>query len=62
VAEAAGGDQATLPLILQVSKLTRFGPFPCSLGAGAGYYFEQPTVGPDWKLRLVLAVLLPRGK
>jgi len=58
--EADSGEQWTLPLIFQVSKVTKLGPFPFSMGIGAGYYLEAPTIGPKWKLRMNFVVLLPR--
>jgi len=60
--EAASGEQWTVPIQLVVSKVTRFGPFPFSIGGGVGWYAESPTGGPDWKLRTVFTVLLPGGK
>ncbi len=60
--KAESGEEWTIPINAQVSKVTRLGPFPFSIGAGAGYYVEKPTGGPDWKLRMVFTVILPRGK
>jgi hypothetical protein len=40
----------------------KFGPFPASLQLGAGYYAEHPDIGPKWKFRMALVILLPRGK
>ncbi len=45
--EAASGEKWTIPINLGVSKVTQFGPFPMSLGLGAGYYVEAPTGGPE---------------
>ena len=59
---AADGQKWTVPIIFQVSKLTRFGPFPFSVQGGLGWYVETPDGGPDWKLRTAFVVLLPRGK
>ena len=59
--EADSGQQWTVPLILQVSKVTRLGPFPFSMGAAYGYYVETPDGGPSWKLRMNFSVLLPRA-
>jgi hypothetical protein len=58
--EATSGEEWTVPINVTVSKITKFGPFPMSLGAGAGYFVESPTGGPDWKLRFQATVLLPR--
>ncbi len=60
--EAASGEKWTIPINLFVSKVTRFGPFPMSLGAGTGYFVESPMGGPDWKLRFVATLILPRGR
>lgn len=59
--KADSGQQWTVPLILQVSKVTRLGPFPFSMGAAYGYYVETPDGGPSWKLRMNFSVLLPRA-
>jgi hypothetical protein len=60
--EADSGEQWTIPIIAQVSKVTRLGPFPFSIGIGAGYYVEAPEqIGPKWKLRMQFVVMLPRG-
>jgi hypothetical protein len=60
--EARHGEEWTVPLIFQVSKVTRLGPFPFSLGGGVGYYVEKPEGGPDWKLRMIATLILPRKK
>jgi hypothetical protein len=59
--EADSGQRWTVPVILQLSKVTRLGPFPFSMGIAAGYYVEEPGSGPKWKLRMLFAVLLPRS-
>jgi hypothetical protein len=33
-----------------------------SVGAGAGYYAEHPDIGPEWKLRTIFTLILPRTK
>lgn len=43
-----------------MSKLTRLGPFPFSMGVGTGWYVADPGSGPKWKLRLNFTVLLPK--
>jgi hypothetical protein len=60
--EAEDGETWTVPINLALSKITRFGPFPFQVGAGAGVYLESPTGGPEWKLRTVFTVILPRTK
>lgn len=60
--EADGGEEWTVPINAIVSKVTSFGPFPLSVGAGVGYYAESPTGGPDWKLRFQATIILPRKK
>jgi hypothetical protein len=54
--------ELTLPINLSISKITRFGPFPMSVGVGAGYYVEHPDIGPEWKLRTIFTLILPRSK
>jgi len=50
----------TVPLHLLVSKLVKFGPLPMSVGGGPGFYLTGPDDGPDWRLRLVATILLPK--
>jgi hypothetical protein len=51
-----------VPLLFNVSKVTKLGPFPFSIGAGVGAFVLKPEGGPSWKLRMVGTVLLPRGR
>jgi hypothetical protein len=60
--EAASGQKWTVPINFLVSKVSRFGPFPFQLGGGWGYFVDSPDIGPDRKIRIVFAILLPRGK
>ena len=59
---AAKGQKWTIPIIGQISKITKFGPFPFSIGVGAGYYADSPSIGPDWKLRTNFVIILPQKK
>ena len=52
----------TVPIILTVSKLSTFGMFPASYGVGAGVFVAKPEIGPSWRLRATLTVLLPRRR
>jgi hypothetical protein len=54
------GSEWTVPINLAVTKLTKFGPLPMSIGGGVGVFVETPSGQPDWRLRLVGAILLPR--
>lgn len=56
------GDTWTVPIVFSVSKVTKLGPFPFSLGGGIGVYVAKPEGGPDWKLRLNATLILPRGR
>lgn len=60
--EAEGGERWTVPINVSVSKVARLGPFPFSVGAGAGFYAASPDGGPDWRLRMTQTLILPRGK
>lgn len=53
-------DEWTVPLHLTVTKLTRFGPFPMSIGGGIGIFTAAPEGRPDWRLRFIATLLLPR--
>jgi hypothetical protein len=58
----ADDDTWTVPLIFNVSKVTRLGPFPFSVGGGFGVFVAKPEGGPDWKLRMVTTLILPRAR
>jgi hypothetical protein len=58
--KAADNDKWTVPLHLMVTKLTKFGPFPMSIGGGVGIFTAAPGGQPDWRLRFVATLLLPR--
>ncbi len=60
--KAESGQQWTVPLIFQISKVASFGPFPASYSIGAGPYIEKPDGGPSWKLRAGISILLPRTR
>jgi hypothetical protein len=57
--EASGGQTWTIPVIANVSKVVKLGRKPMSVGGGAGYYFEKPDGGPEWKFRSVITLLFP---
>ena len=58
----AESDKWTVPVNLIFSKLSSFGPFPASYAFGAGVYAAHSEVGPTWKLRGAITILLPRTK
>jgi hypothetical protein len=60
--EAADDQRWTVPVHVTVSKLTRFGPFPFSIGGGVGVYATAPDGGPEWKLRMTTTLILPKGR
>jgi hypothetical protein len=55
-------DRWTVPINLLVSKLSTFGTFPASYLLGAGFFPEHPDIGPSWKVRAAITLLLPRKK
>jgi len=55
-------DVWTIPINAQVSKVTRFGPFPLSIAGGFGIYVVKPDGGPDWQLRATFTLVLPGKK
>jgi hypothetical protein len=58
--EGDTGERWTVPVNFLVSKLTKLGPFPFSIQAGAGYYAAHPDVGPKWRFQMQFVVLLPQ--
>jgi hypothetical protein len=59
--EAPSGDEWTVPLTFQVSKVTKLGKRPVNLGIGAGPYLEAPGDQPSWRLRLLMVLIYPTG-
>lgn len=54
-------EEWSAPLNGNVSKIVRFGDQMVSLTAGAGYYVDSATGGPDgWRGRLVMTFLFPK--
>jgi hypothetical protein len=41
-----------------VTQLTKFGPLPMSIGGGVGVFVETSSGKPDWRVRVVAAILL----
>lgn len=60
--EAASGEKWTVPINVNVSKVTKLGPFPFSLGGGVGVFVEKPEGAPEWKLRFTATLILPRAR
>ena len=60
--ESTTDENWTIPLNFLVSKVTRLGMFPFSVGGGFGVFLASPEGGPEWKLRIVGTVILPRGR
>lgn len=59
---AADDDKWTVPINVLVGKLATFGPFPASYQFGVGAFPAHPEVGPSWKLRAAIVILLPRAR
>jgi hypothetical protein len=60
--EAHGDDRWTVPILFQVSKLNRFGPFPASYFLGLSVFPAHPDLGPTWNIRAAVVLLLPAKK
>ena len=58
----ADEQQWTVPLNFLVSKLASFGPFPASYAIGVGAFVAHPDVGPSWKIRGEITLLLPKTR
>jgi hypothetical protein len=50
----------TVPINVLLSKLSTFGVFPASYQLGVGGYPAHPAIGPSWKVRGAIVILLPR--
>jgi hypothetical protein len=53
-------DRWTVPINMLVSKLSTFGIFPASYAVGVGAFAVHPAIGPSWRLRATITILLPR--
>jgi hypothetical protein len=53
-------DRWTVPINVLVAKLSTFGTFPASYQVGFGGFPVHPDVGPSWKVRGAIVILLPR--
>ena len=52
----------TVPINVLVGKLSTFGTFPASYQLGFGVFPVHPEIGPSWKIRAAIVILLPHGK
>lgn len=52
--------QWTVPVTFSVAKLSTLGPFPASYLVGVGAFVAKPEIGPSWRLRASMTILLPR--
>jgi hypothetical protein len=52
----------TVPINFLMAKLATFGTFPASYQLGFGAFPVHPDVGPSWKIRAAIVILLPKAK
>ena len=52
----------TVPINMLVSKLSSFGAFPASYQFGFGAFAAHPDIGPSWKIRGAIVILLPKRR
>jgi hypothetical protein len=55
-------DTWTVPINFLMAKLSSFGTFPASYQMGFGVFPIHPQIGPSWKVRAAIVLLLPRAK
>jgi len=55
-------DTWTVPINVSVAKLSSFGVFPASYQIGFGAFPAHPAIGPSWKIRAAIVLLLPRSR
>ena len=58
----ADEDTWTVPINFLVAKLSSFGVFPASYQMGFGVFPVHPDIGPSWKVRGAIVILLPRAR
>ena len=51
-----------MPINVIVPKLSSFGTFPASYQVGFGAYAAHPDVGPSWRVRGGITILLPKRR
>ena len=56
----ADDEQWTIPINFVLSKLSSFGTFPASYQIGYGTFPVHPDIGPSWKIRGAIVILLPK--
>jgi hypothetical protein len=52
----------TVPINVIFAKLSSFGAFPASYQLGFGAFAVHPDIGPSWKIRGAIVILLPRRR
>ena len=52
-------DRWTVPINVIFAKLSSFGAFPASYQLGFGGFVAHPDIGPSWKIRGAIVILLP---
>jgi len=55
-------DRWAVPINVLFAKLSSFGAFPASYQLGFGGFVSHPEVGPSWKIRSAIVILLPRRR
>jgi hypothetical protein len=60
--KAEAGQEWSVPINVSVSRLASFGTFPASYSFGVGVFAAKPDIGPSWKIRGGMTLLLPRRK
>jgi hypothetical protein len=58
--KAESGDRWTVPLGLGIGQIVKLGKLPLNLQASVYYNVEKPEYGPDWQLRIQVALLFPK--
>ena len=59
--EASSGNKWVVPFGGGIGKILRIAKLPFNGGVSAFYNAVKPDVGPDWTLRIQLALLLPKS-
>lgn len=55
-------DRWTVPINVLFAKLSSCGAFPASYQLGFGGFVAHPDIGPSWKIRGAIVILLPRRR
>jgi hypothetical protein len=58
--DRTAADEQQRPLDLAIGQIVKLGKLPLNLQASGYYKVEKPDYGPDWQLRIQVALLFQK--